>query len=66
MEAQKGESSMVKEVKTVITLSGKEVDMPTSKLEQKVESETEKKKRGRKSKERKMGKVQRKMAMILK
>ncbi|RVW22945.1 hypothetical protein CK203_093630 [Vitis vinifera] len=34
VEAQKGESSMVKEVKTVITLrSGKEVDLPTSKLE---------------------------------
>ncbi|RVW75822.1 hypothetical protein CK203_055113 [Vitis vinifera] len=45
MEAQKGESSMVKEVKTVITLSGKEVDLPTCKLEHKVESETEKEKR---------------------
>nr|CAN71243.1 hypothetical protein VITISV_032820 [Vitis vinifera] len=45
MEAQKGESSMVKEVKTVITLSGKEVDMPTSKLDHEVESETEKEKR---------------------
>ncbi|RVW71898.1 hypothetical protein CK203_058392 [Vitis vinifera] len=46
VEAQKGESSMVKEVKTVITLrSGKEVDLPTSKLEHKVESETEKEKR---------------------
>ena len=33
VEAQKGESSMVKEVKKVITLrSGKEVDLPTSKL----------------------------------
>ena len=36
---------MVKEVKTVITLSGKEVDLPTCKLEHKVESETEKEKR---------------------
>ena len=33
------------EVKTVITLSGKEVDLPTCKLEHKVESETEKEKR---------------------
>nr|CAN74195.1 hypothetical protein VITISV_026264 [Vitis vinifera] len=46
VEAQNGESSMVKEVKTVITLkSGKEVDLPTSKLEHEVESETEKEKR---------------------
>ena len=45
MEAQEEESSMVKEVKTVITLSGKEVDLPTCKLEHKVESETEKEKR---------------------
>ena len=45
MEAQKGESSMVKEVKTIITLSGKEVDLPTCKIKHKVESETEKKKR---------------------
>ncbi|RVW73516.1 hypothetical protein CK203_060020 [Vitis vinifera] len=46
VEAQKEESSMVKEVKTVITLrSGKEVDLPTSKLEHKVESEIEKGKR---------------------
>ncbi|RVW91206.1 hypothetical protein CK203_031775 [Vitis vinifera] len=45
MEAKKGESSMVKEVKTVITLrSGKEVHLPTCKLEHKVESETEKEK----------------------
>ena len=36
---------MVKEVKTIITLSGKEVDLPTCKLEHKVESETEKEKR---------------------
>ena len=36
---------MVKEVKTIITLSGKEVDLPTSKLEHKVENETEKEKR---------------------
>ena len=43
VEAQKGESSMVKEVKTVITLrSGKEVDLPTSKIEHEVDSETEK------------------------
>ena len=46
MEVNKGESSMVKEVKAVITLrSGKEVDLPTSKLEHKVESEAEKEKR---------------------
>ncbi|RVW13392.1 hypothetical protein CK203_107967 [Vitis vinifera] len=46
VEAQKGESSMVKEVKMVITLrSGKEVDLPTSKLEHEVDSETEKEKR---------------------
>ena len=46
VEAQKGESSMVKEVEAVITLrSGKEVDLPTSKLEHKVESEAEKEKR---------------------
>ena len=46
VEAQEGESSMVKEVETVITLrSDKEVDLPTCKLEHKVESETEKEKR---------------------
>ncbi|RVW63339.1 hypothetical protein CK203_058251 [Vitis vinifera] len=45
VEAQEEESSMVKEVKMVITLSGKEVDLPTCKLEHKVESETEKEKR---------------------
>ena len=46
VEAQKGESSMVKEVKTIITLrSGKEVDLPTSKLQHMVENETEKEKR---------------------
>ncbi|RVW67662.1 hypothetical protein CK203_063519 [Vitis vinifera] len=46
VEAQKGESSMVKEVKTAITLrSGKEVDLPTCKLKHKIESETEKEKR---------------------
>ena len=46
VEAQKGESSMVKEFEAVITLrSGKEVDMPTSKLKHEVESETEKEKR---------------------
>ncbi|RVW82793.1 hypothetical protein CK203_051200 [Vitis vinifera] len=37
MEAQEGESLMEKEVKTVITLSGKEVDLPTCKLEHKRE-----------------------------
>nr|CAN72308.1 hypothetical protein VITISV_026681 [Vitis vinifera] len=41
MEAKKGEPSQKREVKKVITLrSGKEVDLPTSKLEHKVESET--------------------------
>ncbi|KAL6347779.1 hypothetical protein AAG906_026308 [Vitis piasezkii] len=46
VEAQEGESSMVKEVETVITLrSGKEVDLPTCKLEHKVESEIEKENR---------------------
>ncbi|KAL6315775.1 hypothetical protein AAG906_008159 [Vitis piasezkii] len=46
VEAQKGESSMVKEVKTVITLrSGKEVDLPTSKLEHEVDSQIKKEKR---------------------
>ncbi|RVW89142.1 hypothetical protein CK203_040279 [Vitis vinifera] len=46
VEAQEGESSMVKEVEEVITLrSGKEVDLPTRKLEHKVESETEKENR---------------------
>ncbi|RVW21950.1 hypothetical protein CK203_110572 [Vitis vinifera] len=46
VEAQEEESSMEKEVKEVITLrSGKEVDLPTCKLEHKVESETEKENR---------------------
>nr|CAN74649.1 hypothetical protein VITISV_023026 [Vitis vinifera] len=45
VEAQEEESLMEKEVKTVITLSGKEVDLPTCKLEHKVESETENEKR---------------------
>ncbi|RVW76707.1 hypothetical protein CK203_047534 [Vitis vinifera] len=45
VEAQEEEYLMEKEVKTVITLSGKEVDLPTCKLEHKVESETEKEKR---------------------
>ncbi|WJZ80907.1 hypothetical protein VitviT2T_000775 [Vitis vinifera] len=45
VEAKKRESSMVKEVKTVITLSGKEVDLATSKQEHETENETEKKKR---------------------
>ena len=45
IEAKEGESSQKKEVKEVITLrSGKEVDLPTSKLEHKVESEIEKEK----------------------
>ncbi|RVW64586.1 hypothetical protein CK203_048544 [Vitis vinifera] len=46
VKAQEGESSMVKEVETVITLrSGKEVDLPTCKLEHDEESETKKEKR---------------------
>ena len=46
VEAQEGESSQVREVKAVITLrSGKEVDLPTSKLEHELESEAEKEKR---------------------
>ena len=46
MEANEGESSQKREVKAMITLrSGKEVDLPTSKLEHKVESEVEKEKR---------------------
>ena len=46
MEAREGESSQVREVKAVITLrSGKEVDLPTSKLEHEPENETEKEKR---------------------
>ena len=46
MEAKEGESSQKREVKEVITLrSGKEVDLPTRKLEHKVESETEKENR---------------------
>ncbi|RVW62940.1 hypothetical protein CK203_062863 [Vitis vinifera] len=56
VEAQEEESSMVKEVKTVITLSGKKVDLPTCKLEHKVESETDKE-RGRKEKGKKKGKA---------
>ena len=48
----KGESSKVREVKVVITLrSGKEVDLPTCKLEHDKESETEKEK-GEKHRER--------------
>ncbi|RVW21588.1 hypothetical protein CK203_109438 [Vitis vinifera] len=47
MEAKEGEPSQKREVKEVITLrSGKEVDLPTCKLEHKVESETEKEKEG--------------------
>ena len=46
MKAKEGKPSQKKEVKEVITLrSGKEVDLPTCKLEHKVESETEKEKR---------------------
>ncbi|RVW71764.1 hypothetical protein CK203_055176 [Vitis vinifera] len=46
LEAQEGESSQVREFKAVITLrSGKEVDLPTSKLEHEPESEVEKEKR---------------------
>ena len=46
VEAYERKSSMVKEVKMAITLrSGKEVDLPTCKLEHKVESEAEKEKR---------------------
>ncbi|RVW68523.1 hypothetical protein CK203_065551 [Vitis vinifera] len=57
MEANEGESSQKREVKAIITLrSGKEVDLPTSKLEHNEESKAEKK-RGRKSKERERGKV---------
>ena len=65
MEAQEGESSMVKEIEEVITLrSGKEVDLPTCKLEHKVESETEKEKR-EEIKGKKKGKSIEKMAMML-
>ena len=46
VEAQEGESSQVREVKAVITLrSGKEVDLPTTKLEEEPENEAEKEKR---------------------
>nr|CAN68903.1 hypothetical protein VITISV_025821 [Vitis vinifera] len=46
MEVEEGEPSQKKEIEEVITLrSGKEVDLPTCKLEHKVESETEKEKR---------------------
>ena len=46
METKEGEPSQKREVKEVITLrSGKEVDLPTCKLEHKVGSETEKEKR---------------------
>ncbi|RVW29436.1 hypothetical protein CK203_101664 [Vitis vinifera] len=46
MEAEEGEPSQKREAKEVITLrSGKEVDLPTCKLEHKVENETEKEKR---------------------
>ncbi|RVW58823.1 hypothetical protein CK203_104015 [Vitis vinifera] len=46
MDAKEGEPLQKREVKEVITLrSGKEVDLPTCKLEHKVESETEKEKR---------------------
>ncbi|RVW12174.1 hypothetical protein CK203_098569 [Vitis vinifera] len=46
MEVEEGEPSQKKEIEEVITLrSGKEVDLPTCKLEHKVESETEKENR---------------------
>ena len=46
VEAQEGESSQIREVKIVITLrSGKEVDLPTPKLEHEPETKAEKKKR---------------------
>ncbi|RVW18638.1 hypothetical protein CK203_104264 [Vitis vinifera] len=46
MEAEEGEPSQKKEIEEVITLrSGKEVDLPTCKLEHKVDSETEKENR---------------------
>ncbi|RVW66469.1 hypothetical protein CK203_065754 [Vitis vinifera] len=65
MEAKEGEPSQKREVKEVITLrSGKEVDLPTCKLEHK-ERVKQRKKRGRKSKERKRGKAYTKMTMIL-
>ncbi|KAL6324692.1 hypothetical protein AAG906_015275 [Vitis piasezkii] len=56
VEAQKGEYSQMREVKAVITLrSGKEVDLPTPKLEQepeqKPESEAEREERGKQRKE---------------
>ena len=64
VEAQKEESSMVKEVKTVITLrNNKEVDLPTSKLEHMVESETEKEKREENKKKKKGKRIE--MAMML-
>ncbi|KAL6312850.1 hypothetical protein AAG906_018823 [Vitis piasezkii] len=45
MEANEGESSQKREVKAIITLrSGKEVDLPTSKLEHNEESKAEKEK----------------------
>ncbi|RVW25556.1 hypothetical protein CK203_115721 [Vitis vinifera] len=57
MEAKEGEPSQKREAKEVITLrSGKEVDLPTCKLEHKVESETEKEKR-EEIKGKKKGKV---------
>ena len=46
MEAQEGESSQIREVKIVITLrSGKEVDLPTPKLEHEPETKVKKEKR---------------------
>nr|CAN67598.1 hypothetical protein VITISV_028894 [Vitis vinifera] len=46
MEAEEGKPSQKKEIEEVITLrSGKEVDLPTCKLEHKVDSETEKENR---------------------
>ncbi|RVX07088.1 hypothetical protein CK203_030533 [Vitis vinifera] len=56
VETHEGESSQVRDVKALITLrSGKEVDLPTSKREHEVESETEKEK-GEEIKGKKKGK----------
>ena len=45
MEAKEGEPSQKREAKVITLRSGKEVDLPTCKLEHKVESEAEKEKR---------------------
>ena len=55
VDAQEEESSNLREVKAMITLrSGKEVDLPTSKPEKELESETEEEK-GEKIKENRKG-----------